>query len=211
MLKSVIETPRNRVEVRTLETPPAFDDVTPYEYIKSIHAFLELLFIYLSQNPDFVQNLEYGPAELQAAKHNEIQVLLGGLDANIYWIPTMKTTTPRAVLKMLLEKIEDLSSGLGRNEDLELIRQIVDGGLLTPAARIRESVGKWYDINIENRQNPRMLQDDSFAQNLFRETRRRMPDELKQIEKDLDRMPSQDREKIRQLLEIAKTIILKTQ
>ena len=119
MLQKIIHAPRNRVELRTLETPPAFENQTPYEYIKAIHTFLDLLFIYLSLNPDCTELLEYDSLNLQAAKNNERSTLMNGMDAAIHWIPDrfMKKTTPREILIYLLEEISDLSSGLERDSE----------------------------------------------------------------------------------------------
>ena len=200
MLQNLIDAPRNRVEVRTLETPPAFNDVTPYEYIKAVHTFLDLLFIYLSTNPEFVQNLEYDSFTLQAAKDAEQKVLLGGIDAEVRWVPDMTMTTPRKILEFLLKKIEDLANGLGREEDLEVIRQVVSGGLKTPAARIREEVGAWYGINVDNRHNPRLLANDEYPKDLLNRNRTRMADEVAQISADLPKMPPQDQQVIAKLL-----------
>ncbi|MBI4975754.1 hypothetical protein HZC20_03680 [Candidatus Peregrinibacteria bacterium] len=214
MLQAIIETPRNRVEVRTLETPPAFEDQTPYEYIKAVHTFLEMLFIYLSTNPDFLDNLEYDGITLQAAKHNEEKVLTRGLDAEIYWIPNMTTTTPRDLLRFVLGKIEDLSRGMGRQEDLRIIQELVSGGLKTPAVRIREEVGEWYGVNIEDRSGARILAGDEYPRELLDRTREAMPKEVEQIRTDLPRMPEKDRPYIESLLavvdEISKSKIVTT-
>lgn len=200
MLQNLINAPRNRVEVRTLETPPAFNDITPYEYIKGVHTFLDLLFVYLSTNPEFVHNLEYDSFTLQAAKDAEQKTLLAGMDAEVRWVPDMTMTTPRKILEFLLKKMEDLANGLGRTEDLEVIRQVVAGGLKTPAARIREEVGQWYGINVENRHNPRLLANDGYPQSLLERNRTRMTDEVAQIRADLPKMPQQDQQVISKLL-----------
>ncbi len=200
MLVSNVEAPRNRVEIRTLETPPAFDGQTPYEYIKALQNFLDLLFIYLSGNPDFAANLEYDAINLQAAKHNENAVLNGGMDVDVYWIPNMRTTTSRDLLGFLLGKVKDLANGLGRTEDLRIIEEIVKGGLKTPAQRIREEVGHWYGINIDNRNNARLLKDDSYPQDMLERTRAARAQELVQIRADLGRMPAADRPYVESLL-----------
>lgn len=199
MLSRIITAPRNRVELRTLETPPAFDDVTPYEYIKSLQTFFDLLFIYLSRNPDFVQDLEFDSITLAAAKDNESRVLKGGLDAEVRWIPNMSMTTPRAILQHLLEKLQELSEGFGNQEDLEAIRSVVSGAMKTPAARIREEVSKWYDINVD-RHNPRLLHDDSYPRKVLQRNREAMTTEVDQIRADLSKMPPGDREYIANLL-----------
>jgi len=199
-LKDIKKAPRNRVELRTFETPPAFDDQTPYEYIKAVYSFFELLFIYLSQNPEFVQNLEYDSINLQAAKSNETAVLLGGMDTPIQWIPRMTTTTPRDLLQVLLVRIQDLAQGLGRTSDLEPLNRIIQGGLKTPAERIRQEVGRWYDININQRHNPRLLPDDSYPKHLLTRTREAMTTELLQIDADLQKIPLKDRPYIENLL-----------
>lgn len=202
MLQGVINTPRNRVEVRTLETPPAFEGQTPYEYMKAVQNFLDLLFIYLSTNPEFAANLEYDALNLAAAKSNEEAVLKNGMDARVYWIPEMRQTTSREILGFLLEKIRDLAKGLGREEDLQIIQQIVEGGLKTPAQRIREEVGSWYGINIEHRDNARLLQDDTYPKAMLARTRDARDEEIVQITKDLDRMPLKDQPYIKQLLDV---------
>jgi hypothetical protein len=204
MLRTLIKTPRNRVEVRTLETPPAFKDQTPYEYIKAVQTFLELLFIYLCQNPDFVDNLEYDDINLQAAKDNERKVLLGGLDAKIRWIPNMTSTTPRQTLEMLLKKVEGLSQGLGRNNNLRIIRELVSGTLKPPAERIRSEVAEWYGINVEQRHNPRLLPDDDYLKHLWERNRNAMDVELEQIADDLLEVPGRDRPYLEKLLCVAK-------
>lgn len=206
MLSALIGAPRNRVEIRTMETPPAFHDQTPYEYIKAVQNFFDLLFIYLSSNPDFVANLEYHALNLQKAKHSEETVLRGGMDAKVYWIPDRTTTTPREILAFLLDKIRDLASGMGRTEDLAIIEQIVKGGLKTPAARIRQEVGDWYEINVENRHNARLLKDDSYPRDVLSRTRHARGRELEQIRADLKRMPALDQPYISQLLDAVDTL-----
>jgi len=210
MLLANINAPRNRVEVRILETPPAFDGMTPYKYIKAVHTFLELLFIYLSTNPDCVRNLAYTEGNLTVAKANEQKVLLGGMDARVRWIPNMTTTTPREILHNLLIEMNGLIEGLEqngilRNEDLKVIRDLADGALLPPAERIRREVKAWYcKLKLDNRHNPRMLPDDDYARSLLARNRSAMNSELAEIEGELSSLPQKDQPYIRYLLNIAK-------
>jgi len=213
-LDRLIRAPRNRVEVRTLETPPAFapdspggEYTTPYEYLRSVHTFLELLFIHLSENPPFVEDLEYGEVELQAAKSNEQAVLLGGLDSVIRWIPrNMRTVTARALLRKLLDEMEPLADGLDRRDDLAIVREVAEGRALTPAARIRKEVAGWYGIDVDLRHNARLLPDDDYPRELLARTRRGMGDELEQIRADIPTVPAADREYLGELLDLAERV-----
>jgi hypothetical protein len=213
-LQRLIRAPRNRVEIRTLETPPAFDDDspgggyrTPYEYLKSLHAFLELLFIHLSENPEFVEDLEYGELELQAAKSNEQAVLHGGLDAIIRWIPrNMRSMTARELLRRLLDDMQPLIDGLGRQEDLALVREIAKGRVQPPAARIRQELGRWYGINVEVRHNAQLLPDDGYPRKLLERSRRGMEMELEQIRADLATVPELDRPYLQELLGLVEAV-----
>jgi len=206
MLQKIIHAPRNRVELRTLETPPAFENQTPYEYIKSVHSFLELLFIYLSLNPDCTHLLEYDSLNLQAAKNNERSTLLRGMDAHIHWVPDqfMKKTTPRELLQYLLDEVHNLSVALEREEDLELINQLAHGTLLCPAERIRREVGNMYNINVKKRDHTRILPNDDYPKSLLERNRTSMKNELEQIETDVNRMPAGDKPYIMHLLNVAK-------
>lgn len=206
MLQRIIYAPRNRVELRTLETPPAFENQTPYEYIKAVHTFLELLFIYLSLNPDCTDLLEYDSLNLQAAKNNERSTLLRGMDADIHWIPDqfMRKTTPRELLQYLLDEIRDLCEGLEREKDLELIKQLAQGTLLPPAERIRREVGNTYNINVEQRDHTRMLPNDDYPKFLLERNRTAMTKELEQIKTDMNRIPAGDIPFIQHLLDTAK-------
>jgi len=210
-LDRLIRAPRNRVEVRTLETPPAFAEDspggeyrTPYEYIRSVHAFLELLFIHLSENPPFVEDLEYGELELQAAKNNEQAVLLGGLDAVIRWIPrNMRSITARELLRRLLDDMKPLTDGLERHDDLEIVREIAEGKALPPAARIRKELARWYGINADRRHNARLLPDDDYPRMLLDRSREGMKAELEQISADIPTVPEADRAHLEELLALA--------
>lgn len=213
LLVRVIETPRNRTEIRTLETPPFFeaddneDCRTPYEYNKAIHAFVELLFIYLSENPSFVDDLEYGEVELQAAKSNEQIVLGHGLDGRVRWIPrNMRSVVARELLGRLLEAMRPLIDGLERQDDIAIIERIVSGEVLPPAARIRHEVGRWCGINPGLRHNAQLLPDDTYPRSLLQRTRKGMTVELSQIEADLPKMPALDQPQVRQLLELVKKL-----
>jgi hypothetical protein len=212
-LDRLIRAPRNRVEVRTLETPPAFggdspggDYTTPYEYLRSVHTFLEMLFIHLSENPPFVEDLEYGELELQAAKRNEHAVLLGGLDAVIRWIPrNMRATTPRAILRKLLNDMKPLADGLDRWDDLAIVREIAERKALPPAARIRAEVADWYGIDVDLRHNARLLPDDDYPRMLLERTRQGLKDELAQIQTDIPTVPAADRAYLEELLGLAQS------
>jgi hypothetical protein len=207
-LRSLVRAPRNRVEIRTLETPPAFgtrspggDYQTAYEYLKSVHTFLELLFIYLSENPPSIEDLECGEVELQAAKSNEQAVLLGGLDATLRWIPAnMRSVTARELLLYLLGELQPLSEGLDRQQDLLIVRQIAEGKLLPPAARIRREVGDWYGIDIDQRHNARLLPNDDYPRMLLERSRSGMGAELELIRSDIPTVPALDREYLEDLL-----------
>ncbi len=211
-LVRVIRAPRNRMELRTLETPPAFgpespggDWQTPYEYIKALHTFFELLFIYLSETPDLVQDLEYGEVELQAAKSNEQAVLLAGMDAQQRWLPSMHGVSARQALQRLLDAIQPLADGLDRSEDLALIRQVASGESLPPAARLRAELGQWYGIDAQLRQNARILPHDSYPRMLLRRSRAAMALEVELIEADLPSMPAADQTYLTGLLALVKS------
>jgi hypothetical protein len=213
-LERLIRAPRNRVEVRTLETPSAFDEEspggayrTPYEYIRSVHTFLELLFIHLSENPPYAEDLEYGELELQAAKSNEQAVLLGGLDAVIRWIPgNMRAVTARDLLRRLLDDLAPLARGLDREGDLQIVREVAASSALPPAARIRREVGGWYGIDVDLRHNARLLPDDEYPRMLLERSRRAMEEELEQIRADLPTVPGPDREYLEGLLGLIETL-----
>jgi hypothetical protein len=208
MLDRTIRAPRNRVEIRTLETPPAFaadspggDYRTPYGWLRGVHTFLELLFVYLAETPSFVEDLEYGELELQAAKRNEQAVVNGGIDARIRWIPRMHLMPAREMLRRLLETLDPLARALGRREPLEPLWQVAGGAIQPPAARIRQEAAIWYGIDTENRHNSRLLPDDSFPRELLRRSQAAMTDELSQIAADLPGLPAADQPFLRQLLE----------
>ena len=211
-LRRIIWAPRNRMELRTLETPPAFgpdtpggDWQTPYEYIRGLHTFFELLFIYLSETPAMVEDMEYGELELQAAKSNEQAVLLGGLDAQLRWIPGhMQSVGARETLQRLLDAIRPLAQGLGRVDDLALIEQVATGETLPPAARIRAELGRWYGIDAQLRHNARILPQDSYPRMLLKRNRSAMADELDLIEADLPGVPSADSEYLTGLLALVR-------
>jgi len=208
LLERVLRAPRNRVEVRTLETPPAFaadspggDYRTPYEWIKAIHALLDVLFVWLAENPQQIDELEYGELELQAAKSNEQAALYGGLDAQVRWIPSgMHAMSAREALGRLLHDTAPVADALSHTADLELIRRAVTGETCPPAARMRMEIGDWYGIDTANRDNARLLPDDSYPRELLRRTRGAMAREIDTIAADLPRMPLLDRPRIAALL-----------
>ncbi len=208
LLERFVRAPRNRVEVRTLETPPAFavgspggDYQTPYEWIKAVHSFLDVLFVWLSENPAEIDELEYGELELQAAKSNEQAVLHGGLDAVIRWIPSsMHAMTAREALARVLRDTANVAEALGRTEDLELIRRAAADEVAPPAERIRRELDAWYGINTDSRYNARLLPDDSYPRELLRRTRQAMTLELETIASDLPKLPALDQPKIAALL-----------
>jgi len=211
LLRQLIRAPRNRVEIRTLETPPAFVPdspggtySTPYEYLKSVHAFLELLFVYLSENPPSVDELEYGELELQAAKSNEQAVLLRGLDAQVYWIPTMRSMSARELLRRLLVEMRPLAEALERTRDLAIVERIAEGIEHPPAARIRREVATWYDMDVHVRHNAQMLPSDDYPRELLARSRRGMELEIEQIEEDLPTVPLRDRRTLSELLDLVK-------
>lgn len=208
LLERHVRAPRNRVEVRTLETPPAFaadspggDYRTPYQWIKAVHAFLDVLFVWLAENPAQIDELEYGELELQAAKSNEQAVLYGGLDAQIRWIPSaMHAMTAREALTRLLADTATVAEALGRTADLELIARAAAGEVQPPAERIRRELGAWYGIDTDTRHNARLLPDDSYPRELLRRTRESMALELDHIAADIPRLPALDQARIAGLL-----------
>ncbi len=210
-LQRAIRAPRNRMELRTLETPPAFaadspggDWETPYEYIKALHTFFEILFIYLSETPDMVEDLEYGEVELQAAKSNEQAMLHAGMDAQQRWLPSMHGITARGALQRLLDAVRPLAEGLDRADDLVLIEQIARGEALAPAARLRAELGEWYGIDAQLRHNARILPHDSYPRMLLRRSRSAMAREVELIEADLPSMPAADQSYLGGLLALVK-------
>jgi hypothetical protein len=211
-LEALIQAPRNRTEIRTGETPPAFaadspggDYRTPYEYVKSVHTFVELLYVLLAENPPWAEDLEYGELELQAAKSNEQAVLLSGLAARIRWIPgAMRPMTARELLRWLLTELEPLADGLGRSGDLSIVRQIADGEAQPPAARIRGELARWYGIDAQVRHNARLLPHDGYPRDVLRRSREAMAEELDQIEADLPGVPDGDRPYLSGLVELVR-------
>jgi len=206
LLDRLIRAPRNRVEVRTLETPPAFaadspggDYRTPYGWLRGVHTFLELLFIYLAETPDFIQDVEYGELELQAAKRNEQSILHGGIDARIRWIPRMQLLPARELLRRLLEAMDPLARALDRRDVLDPLWQVAHGAIEPPAARIRQEVAAWYGID-DNRHNSRLLPDDSYPRELLRRSQAAMDDELNQIAADIPTLPAPDQPFLNDLL-----------
>jgi len=214
LLDRVIHAPRNRVEIRTLETPPAFSKDTPggdyltaYEWLRSVHTFFEILFIYLSEVPRFVEDLEYGELELQAAKANEQKAISLGLDAKIRWIPSgMHTMAARDVLDHLLTQIEPLSRAMGRHDELELVRRAAKGDLLPPAARIRLETQHHYGIDASTRHNAQLLPDDSYPKMLLSRNRAAMSLELNQIESDIKTLPKLDQSSIQNLVTLVRKL-----
>lgn len=207
MLDRILRAPRNRVEVRTMETPPAFavdspggDYRTPYGWLRGVHTFLELLFIYLADTPEFVEDLEYGELELQAAKRNEQAILHGGIDARIRWIPRMHLMPARELLRRLLDTLDPLARALDRRDPLEPLWQVARGEIEPPAARIRQEAAAWYGIDTENRHNSRLLPDDSYPRALLERSREAMELELAQIADDIATVPAPDQPILRELL-----------
>ena len=162
---------------------------------------LEVLFVWLAENPAQVDELEYGELELQAAKSNEQAVLYGGLNAQIRWIPSgMHAMTAREALLRVLADTAVVAEALGRTEDLELVRRAAVGEVAPPAERIRRELGAWYGIDTESRHNARLLPDDSYPRELLGRTREAMDLELAEIAADVPRMPALDRPNIAALL-----------
>ncbi len=211
-LERIIRAPRNRMELRTLETPPAFAPSspggtwqTPYAYIRSLHTFFELLFIYLSETPVMVEDLEYKEVELQAAKSNEQAALHAGMDARLRWIPANLHGVPaREALQQLLDAVRPLAEGMDRAQDLELIEQVARGESKPPAARIRAELSEWYGIDAQLRHNARILPHDGYPQMLLRRSRAAMETELEQIAADLPTVPSSDRPYLEDLLSLVR-------
>ena len=211
-LKRIIRAPRNRMELRTLETPPAFGPSspggtwqTPYEYIRSLHTFFELLFIYLSETPVMVEDLEYREVELQAAKSNEQAALYAGMDARLRWIPANLHGVPaREALQQLLDAVRPLAEGMDRAQDLDLIEQVARGEARPPAARIRAELSEWYGIDAQLRHNARILPHDGYPQMLLRRSRAAMETELEQIAADLPTVPSSDQPYLEDLLALVR-------
>lgn len=217
MLDRIIKAPRNRFEVRTLESAPYFpetDDqpaMTNFEYTRALHAFLELVSIYISENPDLRTRLPYGEIQLSTAKSNETAMLEGGLDREMAWIARgNQTLTGRDLLGKMLEAIRPLAEGMSRIEDLEPIQMVADGTLQTPASRIRAEVGAWYDINVENRDNARLLENDDYPRELLQRTRNAIPRELTLIENDIPNMPLDDQPYISGLLTLVRKLQTKS-
>ncbi|MDF2379734.1 MAG: hypothetical protein P1V18_05995 [Candidatus Gracilibacteria bacterium] len=205
-LSKFINAPRERLEVRVFETAPAFEGQTPYQHTKGLHTFAELMFIYLSQSPECVQQLTHSEVELQAAKSNEKAVLQGGLNARLHWIPGgMKKASARSMLKFFLDRIQPLAKEFNREEDLEYIREIADGLRKTPAEMIRHEVENRYNISTE-RDREHMLPDDQYPKDLLIRTRKAMQLEVEQIENDLSSLPESDQETVRTLLEVTKKL-----
>lgn len=211
MVRDFIHAPRNRVEMRVAETPPAFEDQTPYETIKAVHAFLEIVFIFLSRKPEKLQHLTYSPTELQAAKHNEYTVLNQGLDAKIYSPHNFRETTGRELLANIMAEPEfqELVKLLDRSEDLILIQRIARGDPLTlpPAERMRKEIAEEYGIDARQSGIDRFLHDnngndpDRYPKAILARTRAAMGKELKQIESDIPAVPTADQEFLNTLLE----------
>ncbi len=211
MVKNFIVAPRNRVEMRVGETPPAFENQTPYEYIKALHTFQTLLFIYLSGNPEWIQRLTYNSRELQAAKHNEYTILNQGLDGKTYWPNSRRETTGRAMLKAILNESEfkNLANILGMNEDLEIIRRIAEKSDKPPAERMREEIAKEYKIDARQSGIDRFLHGedpDRYPKDILARTRAAMARELKQIESELSSVPSADQPFLTTLVTTIKTV-----
>lgn len=205
LLKRIINVERSHEEDRSGECPPAFNEYTPYEFNKMMDTFNELLSILLTEEPDFTRDLSYDENTLQLAKQNEINVLKGDLDTQITWIPTRKSASVRQVLKKLVDEITPLAQALGRNEDLELMRRIIEGDVLPPAALIRKEVAEHYGMNLL-RQTYRTLPDDSYPQKMMARTRTLMEHELTQITSDITSMHTADQPHIRRRVELARRL-----
>lgn len=211
MVQKFIEAPRNRVEMRVTETPPAFEGQTPYQTIKALHTFQELLFIYLTRNPEWAQRLRYSCTELPAAKHNEESILKNGLDGKTYWPHNRRETTGRAMLKTILDdpEFKKLVEALNRTEDMEWIRQVAESTTKPPAERMRDEIAAEYGINADHNETDRFLHGedpDRYPRELLRRTRAAMPLELQQIETDLLTVPKADQPALRTLLNTVKKI-----
>jgi hypothetical protein len=206
-LRSRSRAPRKRLEIRVLETPFAIPDLTPYTYLKALLTFLELLFIYLSEDPKCTRHMDCGEIELSMAKKNEIRVNQFGLDAPIHWLPTMTSTTPREILKaFLFPEIKSLAKMLegGREEDLYPIEEMIYGGKPTPSVRLRQEVlkryvkpGKWDQLDpFANF----ILPDQELTYELLFRNRETLEDELNQIRDELPSLPSLDQVYIGKLM-----------
>lgn len=214
MVEQFIRAPRNRVEIRVAETPPSFEDQTPYEYIKAVHTFLELYFIYLSENPEKTWNLTYSSRELKAAEHNEQAILKQGLDAKTHWPHNLRETTGREMLRDILDdpEFQTLARLLDREQDLHLIREIAFVNTPPPAERMRREIAAEYGIDARQSGISRFLDNDNgndpdrYPKEVLRRTREAMAKELQQIEDDLPTLPAPDKAYLGPILEQVKRL-----
>ncbi len=210
-LMALIHAPKNRVEVRVGETPFAFNEtdsqarLTPYTYIKALHTFYELLFIWLSERPRFINGLKYDEQNLSRCKQNEEAVLMRGLDANIRWMPGRSELSARQALKIVLSELKELAHAFGRLEDFALLEAIANNQTMTPVERVRSEVHEHYRLPSQ-RTASRFLPNDSYPQMLLERTRQGMDLEIEEIEKDLGGLPPQDQSYIRYLLDLVKSL-----
>ncbi len=207
LLEKLIMAPRHRVEIRTPESPYSFEDTTSYEYIKSVYAFLELLFMYISTEPEELSSLGYRELELNAAKHNEQRLNRGNLDTNIYYVPSMHLAPAREILIHLLDEIRPIAGVMGRTEDIQLIRDIAEGVAFTPAERVRREVAAKYDFILDKTYDgSHTLPDTEYQLELIDRSKASMTKEIAQIEADLPSFPDNDRPVIQRLISLAKNL-----
>ncbi len=210
-IAAVIAGPKNRVENRVGETPFYFeangdaDSMSPYKYIKAFHTFQELLFIWISESPKILDGLRYDEQNLGRTRGNEEAVLLKGLDARVRFLPKNSEMSARSSLKIILNELRELAVAMDRTEDLQLIIDIADGKLQTPAERLRSEVGEKYGMNTD-RSTSRALPDNAYQHELLDRTRKGMTIELSEIEKDLPGLPGVDQPFISYLLGLAKEL-----
>lgn len=207
LLWKLIRAPRHRVEIRTPESPYSFEDSTSYEYTKSVYAFLELLFMYISTEPEELAGLGYNELELSAAKHNEQRLNKGSLDTNIYHVPSMHLAPAREILLHLLDEILPLADAFGKTDDIQLIRDIAEGVAFTPAERVRREVAAKYDFTLEKTYDgSHTLPDTEYQLELLERSRALMINEIAQIEADFSGFPDHDRPIIQRLISLAKKL-----
>lgn len=212
IIHQFIAAERNRIEIRTLEAPFSFADQSGYQYEKALYTFLELLFICACEDESALAGLSMAEEQLAAAQQNERKAERYGLDGVIHWTPDMHSfsTTRDALQQRVLPMLDDVAKALGggRDEDLELIREIIHGSRETPSRRLRREILDHYGVKADeldgNAHFP--ITDSGLLQGLLDRNRSLLSTELAQIKNDISTALSGDRPYLDRLVRTAEQL-----
>lgn len=129
-LCAIVDLPMSRVEVRTDEGGDSLDLA-----IAKV-AFKELLMLRVYADPLFGRSYTYGEAEIAAARKNEADAAVGGLDALVSLPFGGGKATIREWLGRVLDELDPLARAMDYARYLEPLREMAGGGP-NPASRMR--------------------------------------------------------------------------